>query len=249
MYIIRKLEDTNRIPRLPVYMDSPMAISVTDLYLRHHEDHDLTFSAEEEERKSAGRPHRALHAHGRGLKKDQRRQDAGHHHFGQRHGHRRTRAASHCARWRRTAETPSCWPDFRPKARADALWKKARKRVRIHGEDVPVAAEVINLRQFSAHAGKSELMRWLSGHSRASAANISGARRTRSLRGAESEDRIDPQMASGAAPISPDRGFERLDSVLQVACTSNAHFFQAHLVAHVWWRRHLAGGFAPRNES
>jgi metallo-beta-lactamase family protein len=33
----------------------------------------------------------------------------------------------------------------------------------MYGEDVPVAAEVINLRQFSAHAGKSELMRWLTG--------------------------------------------------------------------------------------
>ena len=47
MYIIRKLENANRIPRLPVYVDSPMAISVTGLYLRHHEDHDLTFTAEE----------------------------------------------------------------------------------------------------------------------------------------------------------------------------------------------------------
>src|ERR1700722_5742965 len=47
LYILRKLEDANRIPRLPVYADSPMAISVTDLYLRHHEDHDLTFTADE----------------------------------------------------------------------------------------------------------------------------------------------------------------------------------------------------------
>src|ERR1700682_3227655 len=52
MYIIRKLEDSNRIPRLPIFVDSPMAISVTDLYLRHHEDHDLTFTKEE----SAGNP-------------------------------------------------------------------------------------------------------------------------------------------------------------------------------------------------
>jgi metallo-beta-lactamase family protein len=33
----------------------------------------------------------------------------------------------------------------------------------MYGEDVPVAAEVVNLRQFSAHAGKSELLRWLTG--------------------------------------------------------------------------------------
>ena len=46
MYIIRKLEDANRIPRLPVFVDSPMAISVTDLYMCHHEDHDLMFTTE-----------------------------------------------------------------------------------------------------------------------------------------------------------------------------------------------------------
>jgi metallo-beta-lactamase family protein len=37
------------------------------------------------------------------------------------------------------------------------------KTLRIHGADVPIHAEVVNLRQFSAHAGQSELMRWLSG--------------------------------------------------------------------------------------
>jgi len=37
------------------------------------------------------------------------------------------------------------------------------KYVRIHGEEVPVRAEVVNIGQLSAHAGKSELLRWLSG--------------------------------------------------------------------------------------
>ena len=41
--------------------------------------------------------------------------------------------------------------------------EEGAKSLRIHGQDVPIAAEVINLRQFSAHAGKSELMRWLAG--------------------------------------------------------------------------------------
>src|SRR5262249_57421725 len=41
MYYLRELEDQQRIPRLPVYVDSPMALSATDLYVRHREDHDL----------------------------------------------------------------------------------------------------------------------------------------------------------------------------------------------------------------
>jgi metallo-beta-lactamase family protein len=33
----------------------------------------------------------------------------------------------------------------------------------MYGGDVPVRAEVVNLGQFSAHAGRTELLRWLSG--------------------------------------------------------------------------------------
>jgi metallo-beta-lactamase family protein len=38
MYMLRELENANRIPRLPVFVDSPMAISVTEIYMRHKED-------------------------------------------------------------------------------------------------------------------------------------------------------------------------------------------------------------------
>jgi len=41
--------------------------------------------------------------------------------------------------------------------------EEGAKSIQIHGEVVPVRAEVVNLRQFSAHAGRSELMRWLAG--------------------------------------------------------------------------------------
>src|SRR5882762_4129255 len=47
MYYLRQLEDQQRIPRLPVYVDSPMALDATDLYLKHKEDHDLEFSRED----------------------------------------------------------------------------------------------------------------------------------------------------------------------------------------------------------
>ena len=34
------IEDANEIPVLPVFVDSPMAIDVTDIYRRHREDED-----------------------------------------------------------------------------------------------------------------------------------------------------------------------------------------------------------------
>ena len=41
LYVLRELEDAGRIPTLPVFIDSPMAIDVTEIYARHPEDHDL----------------------------------------------------------------------------------------------------------------------------------------------------------------------------------------------------------------
>jgi metallo-beta-lactamase family protein len=37
------------------------------------------------------------------------------------------------------------------------------KTLRIHGEDVPVKGEICELKQFSAHGDRGELLRWLSG--------------------------------------------------------------------------------------
>jgi metallo-beta-lactamase family protein len=41
--------------------------------------------------------------------------------------------------------------------------QEGAKSLRLFGQDVPVHAEVIEMGQFSAHAGKSELLRWLGG--------------------------------------------------------------------------------------
>lgn len=41
LYHIRHLEDENRIPHLPVYIDSPMAIESSHIYCRFGDDHNL----------------------------------------------------------------------------------------------------------------------------------------------------------------------------------------------------------------
>ena len=43
------------------------------------------------------------------------------------------------------------------------MLQEGAKFVRIFGQQVPVRAEVATIGQLSAHAGKSELLRWLSG--------------------------------------------------------------------------------------
>ncbi len=37
------------------------------------------------------------------------------------------------------------------------------KTFRVMGQSVPVAAEIVDMKQFSAHAGQSELVKWISG--------------------------------------------------------------------------------------
>ena len=161
LYIIRKLEDSNRIPRLPVFVDSPMAISVTELYLRHHEDHDANFVADEK----MGNPLDAHTVHFMRTVDDSKKIN----------GVRGPaiiisasgmatggRVLHHIAHLAPDARNLILLAGFQAEGTRGRALEDGAKTVRIHGEDVPVAAEVINLRQFSAHAGQSELLRWLS---------------------------------------------------------------------------------------
>ncbi len=162
MYILRELEDANRIPRLPVYVDSPMAISVTGLYMRHREDHDLTYITEEK----SGNPLDAHNVHYmRTVDQSKSINDV------------KTpaiiisasgmatggRVLHHLARLAPDSRNAILLVGFQAMGTRGRSLEDGAKTVRIHGADVPVKAEVINLRQFSAHAGKSELLRWLSG--------------------------------------------------------------------------------------
>ncbi len=38
LYLLRKLEAENKIPEIPVYLDSPMAVEATRIYMRHKEE-------------------------------------------------------------------------------------------------------------------------------------------------------------------------------------------------------------------
>jgi metallo-beta-lactamase family protein len=162
LYIIRKLETSGRIPRLPVYMDSPMAISVTDIYLRHHEDNDPRFTADEKN----GNPLDAHNVHYMRTVEDSKKINdiktpaiivsaSGMATGG--------RVLHHIARLAPDRKNAILLAGFQAEGTRGRALEDGARTLRIQGQDVPIAAEVINLRQFSAHAGQSELMRWLGG--------------------------------------------------------------------------------------
>jgi metallo-beta-lactamase family protein len=164
MYYLRQLENWHRVPHIPVYIDSPMALSATDLYLRHHEDHDLEFTREENG--GAGDPLNVHEFHlARSVEDSKQINDittpciiisaSGMATGG--------RVLHHLVRRLPDSRNAVVLAGFQAEGTRGRALLEGVKTLRIHGEDVPVRAEVIELRQFSAHAGRSELLRWLEG--------------------------------------------------------------------------------------
>lgn len=164
MYYLRELEDEQRIPRLPVYIDSPMAINVTSLYNSHHEDHKLQFQREEQ---SGNRDPLNLHeVHmTRSVEDSKKINDvvspciiisaSGMATGG--------RILHHLARRLPDSRSTVLLVGYQAEGTRGRALQDGAQYLRIFGEQVPVRAQVVEIGQLSAHAGRSELLRWLSG--------------------------------------------------------------------------------------
>jgi metallo-beta-lactamase family protein len=162
MFYLRQLEDQQRIPRLPVYVDSPMALSATDLYLKHREDHDLEFSQEESGGK--GDP---LNVHEFHLTRSVEESKAINNvktpciiisASGMVSG---GRVLHHLAQRLPDPRNAVILAGFQAEGTRGRALQEGAKVLHLFGQTVPVCAEIVEMGQFSAHAGKSELLRWL----------------------------------------------------------------------------------------
>ena len=164
MYYLRQLEDEQKIPRVPVYVDSPMALSATDLYVKYKEDHDLDFTKLE----SSG-DHDPLNVHEFHLTRSPEDSKA--------INNVKTpciiisasgmvtggRVLHHLAQRLPDAKNAVILGGFQAEGTRGRALQEGAKVMHLFGQAVPVSAEIITMGQFSAHAGKSELLRWLSG--------------------------------------------------------------------------------------
>lgn len=163
MYYLRQLEDQQRIPRVPVYVDSPMALSATDLYLKYKEDHDLEF-AREEGSDGKGDP---LDVHEFHLTRAAEESKAINKvktpciiisASGMVNG---GRVLHHMVQRLPDARNAVILAGFQAEGTRGRALQEGAKSLNIFGQVVPVGAEIVEMGQFSAHAGKSELLRWL----------------------------------------------------------------------------------------
>ncbi len=159
LYYLRVLEKAQRIPHLPVYLDSPMAINTTEIYTRHRADHDLkpqtdpdpmdvqevhmTCSVEDSKKiNDVTAPCIIISASGMVTG---------------------GRVLHHLAHRLPDSRSTVLLVGYQAEGSGGRALLNGAKFLRIHGAEVPVRAQVVEMCQLSAHAGKSELLRWISG--------------------------------------------------------------------------------------
>lgn len=161
LFELRALEAAGEIPELPTFVDSPMAVDATPLYLAHREDHDdemvrllasgveplhparLRFSRSTEQSKAINRvtgPCVILSASGMATG---------------------GRVLHHLAQRLPDPRNTVLLVGFQAAGTRGARLQAGEPEVRIHGELVPVRARVATVSGFSAHADQGEVARWL----------------------------------------------------------------------------------------
>lgn len=155
LYAIHKLMREDRIPRLPVFLNSPMAIKATEIFCRYHKEHKLSAQQcevidshtefvrtvdESIKLNSARYPCIIVSASGMAS-------------GGRVLHHLKTLLPNH--------RNSVVFAGFQaPGTRGDRLVAGVDK-VRIHGEYWPVRATIHNMNSLSAHGDYNELLHWL----------------------------------------------------------------------------------------
>ena len=161
LYFLRQLEEAGRIPALPIFLDSPMAVRAVSIYCSHLEEHDF----EMENLMAEDCP---LEAGGVRLVKTTEESKA----LNQFKGPCIIISASgNLSGGRILHHLKSRLPDsrntvlfvgYQPEGSLGRLISEGKKEVKIHGKRVAVNARVEVLDGLSAHADSEELLEWVS---------------------------------------------------------------------------------------
>jgi metallo-beta-lactamase family protein len=153
LFHLQRLKATRRIPDLPVYLDSPMAIDASELFCKHAGEHRLTATAcgvaryvhEAEASKALDQdpmPKIIISASGMATG---------------------GRVLHHLKHYAPDGRNTILFAGFQAGGTRGAAMTAGAESVKIHGDYVPVRAEVAHLQSLSAHADGDEVMTWLGG--------------------------------------------------------------------------------------
>lgn len=162
LYAIAKLKAEGKIPAaLPVYLNSPMAQDTTNIYQRHHREHRLSNQECEAMHRVAKFVTSIEESKALNLNGDPKIIIAG---SGMATG---GRVIHHIAAYAPKEKNTICFVGFQAGGTRGAAMLAGAKEVKIHGEYIPVNAEVVEIGNMSAHADASELLDWLKGFRKA----------------------------------------------------------------------------------
>jgi metallo-beta-lactamase family protein len=157
LYYLWQLRSAGRLPDIPVYLDSPMAINASNLLGTHQRDHRLppevyedmcamatyTQDAEESKKISASRePKIVISASGMATG---------------------GRILHHLKAFAPDPRNTIVVTGYQVPGTRGRSIAAGERYVKIHGEWIPINAQVANLQMLSAHADADELIRWASG--------------------------------------------------------------------------------------
>ena len=160
LYYLSRLIGRGAIPRVPVFLNSPMAINATRLYHEHRDEHRLS----DEECEAAHSVAQMVHT-----ADDSRALNA-------RRGPMIIVSASgmatggrvlhHLKAFAPDARNLIILPGFQAAGTRGAALAAGASEIKIHGDYVPVRAQVLKMDSMSAHADFAEILDWLRGFKR-----------------------------------------------------------------------------------
>jgi len=162
VYLLRTLMAAGRLPEIPVWIDSPMAVEATEVFRRHVAEHDFTEARMEGVAESLASPwvrmartadeSKAINGHrGTGIVIASSGMMTG------------GRILHHLARRLPDPHTTVLVAGFQAVGTRGRALIDGADTLRIHGRDIPVRATVRRVDALSGHADRRELSRWLGG--------------------------------------------------------------------------------------
>lgn len=155
MYMLWRLRKENRIPEMPMYLNSPMAVDATDVFCRYEILHKLTaLECHEVSKtfryvKSVEESKQLNQLKGRALILSASGMATG------------GRILHHLRAFGPDPRSTIIFAGYQAAGTRGRALLEGQKEIRIHGQMVPIRAQVRALEAMSAHADAVEIMRWL----------------------------------------------------------------------------------------
>lgn len=157
LHLLAGLRDTGRLPDVPVYLNSPMAIDATDIFCDHLDEHRLSREAcrtmcgvaryvnsADESRALNRRQGPMIVVSASGMASG-------------------GRILHHFRAWLEDARNTVLFTGYQAAGTRGAAMLGGARQVRVHGRTLQVNAELAEISSLSAHADADELLDWLAG--------------------------------------------------------------------------------------